>query len=99
MPLLDLFISVFNCKTLEDGVLHHLVYTDIICFEGTHIIDVMISCVSGVLLIIFTTIMILLCYETRYDSNDVNNKSNSYGEVIFLYFKIIMIFLFNFANY
>ena len=80
MPLCDLLTSMPQCD-YEDGVWVQQFFPYIICYEGIHMLHMMIGLVVAAFFVVICTIVSMTYYESKDDPNDPGAKVHNRGEV------------------
>jgi hypothetical protein len=86
MPILELFFSLFNCVHESEAVPHRLLATvatnttsnlyinnisnDIVCFQGSYYVHMLISLIVSILFILICLIVALTFFENSEISDD-----------------------------
>jgi len=90
-------MSLSQCGTNADGVLKHLVYPEVVCFSGIHVLHVAISYLVLILFILIVYITTILNYENRY-TRDPTSKINATSDLVMLLQQTIYVFFFTFFS-
>ena len=98
-PLLNLFISIFNCVN-NGTIMYNYYVTDMVCFSGFHFLHLFLGVLASILLISITFTTALLYFELNDKLDDKMAKINSKCEVFQIFTKISLVFIFTFIpNY
>lgn len=63
------------------------------CFKGSHITLAIISAISSVFIVLFALITKLIYFECWFESQDFFSKTDSFGEILLLFYKIAIVIL------
>ncbi|CAD8213537.1 unnamed protein product [Paramecium octaurelia] len=98
MPIMDLFFSIFACAEDKTGNLMHQLFSDITCWEGTHIVHGIVSIFGIIFFYLFCITFALLYYEPRFLPMNPQSKKNGRYLAIFLTYELIMIICYTFMT-
>lgn len=88
-------MSISECSTDTDGVLKHVIYPEVVCFTGIHVLHVVISYLVIILFGLIVYITTILNYENRY-TRDPASKINATSDLVMLLQQTIYVFFFTF---
>jgi hypothetical protein len=74
LPALNIFILALDCTEDSEKVLRHTDFTEIICWQQTHILHATLGIVISVVFTAFVLILSLTYFETKTLTHDPNAK-------------------------
>lgn len=99
MPILELFLSLFVCKYDEiDGKYKNSTSTDVVCFEGFHILHMIISLIVSTIFLIICIIVAISFFECSEVSEEFEAKENSRSDIVMILSKLVSTVIFSFFN-
>ena len=98
VPILEILFSVFACITNNQGNHVHYIFTEIVCWQGTHIMLVAINTITLIMFLIFTTVAVLLFFESSITSNSCNAKKNGILNLLLLVILFIFVIFETFVS-
>lgn len=72
--LLELFVSLITCKKTEDGAYVHVSYTEIVCWQGSHIFHGVMASLISVVFIGISLVVTLTFYEAKGFSTSAGSR-------------------------
>jgi hypothetical protein len=77
-------MSLSECGVnAETGALKHLVYPEVVCFSGIHVLHIVISYLVLILFGVIVYVTTILNYENRY-TRDPTSKTNASSDLVML---------------
>ena len=74
LPVLNIFILSLDCTPDSSNVLRHTYFTEVICWQQTHILHAALGILISVAFTIFVMILSLTYFETKTLTHDPNAK-------------------------
>lgn len=73
LPILNIFILALDCTTDKQSVLRHTYFTEVVCWEQTHILH----SVLGIFISIFFTLLVIILSLTYFEAKTITIDPNA----------------------
>jgi hypothetical protein len=74
LPFTDLMISVLACKKGSDGISYNKYYSDVVCWQGSHIFNGTIAIISFVLIILLGFPFVATYFDSTGNENNPRTR-------------------------
>lgn len=91
IPMLEILFSVFACVSNSENQKVHYIFTEINCWEATHLVISVINALSLLLFLVFIVIAVLLYFESSITSNGCISKKDGVLNLLFLFILFIYV--------
>lgn len=99
IPISESLLNVVECERTLDGVWQMTAYPDVECWTGWHLFHACFTLLFAVIFMVISTVVALALFEPRMTSNKLTSRQNSNGEVVFIFNKIVLQFVFIFSPF
>ena len=94
----EVLISMIACTASNDGLYRHLMFEDVVCFQGWHIFHTAVSVLFNIIFMTISLIVVLNYFESRISSKSRLARANSKAEFWFVINKITLQIIFAFFS-
>jgi len=96
LPLTELFFSMMACEMDDNGVMVNTTATDIVCWQGLHILYSASAIIVSSVFLVISIIVAMTYFDIGWDDDNPTSKISSDVDVFQIYSKIICMFVFTF---
>lgn len=96
-PILDTFISMMDCKTIN-ATSYHYYFTTIECWKNEKIFHNIMAIIIGIIFTLLSLTISICYYECKSTSNVPTARSNSRAHCLTLFYMAVMIVSFTFMS-
>ncbi len=98
IPILEILLSVFACVSNGQGNQVHFIFTEIPCWEGTHLMIIIINSFVLIWFLSFAIVAVLLFFESSITSNSCNSKKNGLLNLLLLFIEFVFVIIETFVD-
>lgn len=98
IPILEILLSVFACVENNQGNQVHYIFAEIPCWKGTHLMIMIINCLTLIIFLLFTVVAVLLFFESSITSNSCNSKKNGVLNLLLLGIQFVFVIFETFVD-